>query len=353
MRKNISRGILFILTMMVLMGCSKEKMELKSKSLIVEYGNTISNKAEDYLKNDADFLKNIKVENLPKNEKDKEYPSVGEYEIILKNDNQEEVVKVSVKDTVAPEFKDLKEKYEIEYGSKIDLKQFSATDLSKTEITLDDSKVNYKKRGTYKATVIAEDSSENKTTKEVDVVIKEEKKEVTKKESNNGSSSKNNGKSNNTSGNGSRLTQAKAEAKKIVNQIAPNGMADYDKAKAICKYLFNNVSVQTDQSNEAYKKNHGDEAYGALILKKAACSGFCNAVTLMCQEAGIQTQHINKNKWTHQWNKVKVQGKWVILDAQGGMFGMSKHPLQEANETQQVVRFTDVNGQNSFVSPNY
>ncbi len=73
----------------------------------------------------------------------------------------------------------------------------------------------------------------------------------------------------------------------------------------------------------------------------------------MCQEAGIQTQHINKNKWTHQWNKVKVQGKWVILDAQGGMFGMSKHPLQEANETQQVVRFTDVNGQNSFVSPNY
>ena len=210
MRKNISRGILFILTMMVLMGCSKEKMELKSKSLIVEYGNTISNKAEDYLKNDADFLKNIKVENLPKNEKDKEYPSVGEYEIILKNDNQEEVVKVSVKDTVAPEFKDLKEKYEIEYGSKTDLKQFSATDLSKTEITLDDSKVNYKKSGTYKATVIAEDSSENKTTKEVDVVIKEEKKEVTKKESNNGSSSKNNGKSNNSSGNGSRLTQAKA-----------------------------------------------------------------------------------------------------------------------------------------------
>ena len=95
MRKNISRGILFILTMMVLMGCSKEKMELKSKSLIVEYGNTISNKAEDYLKNDADFLKNIKVENLPKNEKDKEYPSVGEYEIILKNDNQEEVVNLT------------------------------------------------------------------------------------------------------------------------------------------------------------------------------------------------------------------------------------------------------------------
>ena len=188
MRKNISRGILFILTMMVLMGCSKEKMELKSKSLIVEYGNTISNKAEDYLKNDADFLKNIKVENLPKNEKDKEYPSVGEYEIILKNDNQEEVVKVSVKDTVAPEFKDLKEKYEIEYGSKIDLKQFSATDLSKIELSLDDSKVNYKKSGTYKAVVTAKDESENEIKKEISIVVKERKSDKKNTDSNNLSS---------------------------------------------------------------------------------------------------------------------------------------------------------------------
>ena len=188
MRKNISGGILFILTMMVLMGCSKEKMELKSKSLIVEYGNTISNKAEDYLKNDADFLKNIKVENLPKNEKDKEYPSVGEYEIILKNDNQEEVVKVSVKDTVAPEFKDLKEKYETEYGSKIDLKQFSATDLSKIELSLDDSKVNYKKSGTYKAVVTAKDESENEIKKEISIVVKERKSDKKNTDSNNLSS---------------------------------------------------------------------------------------------------------------------------------------------------------------------
>ena len=188
MRKNISRGILFILTMMVLMGCSKEKMELKSKSLIVEYGNTISNKAEDYLKNDADFLKNIKVENLPKNEKDKEYPSVGEYEIILKNDNQKEVVKVSVKDTIAPKFKDLKEKYEIEYGSKMNIKQFSVTDLSKTEISLDDSKVNYKKSGTYKAVVTAKDKNGNETKKEISVVVKERKSDKKNTDSNNSSS---------------------------------------------------------------------------------------------------------------------------------------------------------------------
>ena len=215
MRKNISGGILFILTMMVLMGCSKEKMELKSKSLIVEYGNTISNKAEDYLKNDADFLKNIKVENLPKNEKDKEYPSVGEYEIILKNDNQEEVVKVSVKDTVAPEFKDLKEKYEIEYGSKIDLKQFSATDLSKIELSLDDSKVNYKKSGTYKAVVTAKDESANETKKDISIIVKAEKKENNSKNANS-SSKKPNSSSNNKSSNSNKSNSSSSNSSNTV-----------------------------------------------------------------------------------------------------------------------------------------
>lgn len=179
MKKNILKGILLVFTIMILVGCTKEKMELKNNSFTVEYGNAISDKAEDYLKNSEEFLKNIKVENLPKNEKDKEYPSVGEYEIVLKTDNQKEVVKVSVKDTVAPEFKDLKEKYEIEYGSKIDLKQFSATDLSKTEISLDDSKVNYKKSGTYKAIVTAKDESNNEVKKEITITVKEEKKSKT------------------------------------------------------------------------------------------------------------------------------------------------------------------------------
>ena len=64
-----------------------------------------------------------------------------------------------------------------------------ATDLSKTTVTLDDSKVNYKKAGTYKATVIAKDDSNNETKKEIEIVVKEEKKETPTKKSNTGSSS--------------------------------------------------------------------------------------------------------------------------------------------------------------------
>ena len=215
MKRKLKLIFISILIVPILSGCTKEKMELKNNSFTVEYGNAISDKAEDYLKNSEEFLKNLKVENLPKNEKDKEYPSIGEYEIVLKTDNQKEVVKVSVNDTVAPEFKDLKEKYETEYGSKIDLKQFSATDLSKTEISLDDSKVNYKKSGTYKAVVTAKDESANETKKDISIIVKAEKKENNSKNANS-SSKKPNSSSNNKSSNSNKSNSSSSNSSNTV-----------------------------------------------------------------------------------------------------------------------------------------
>ena len=183
---------LMILMFPMLVGCQKETMTLKIDSVTVEYGSSISVKAEDYLKNEKDFLDKVEVAVNAENEKDKKYPPKGEYELLLKHDDNIEKVKVIVKDTIAPKL-EIKDKYTIEYNSKLDQKELKATDLSKTTITLDDSKVNYKKAGTYKATVIAKDESNNETKKEIEIVVKEEKKETTTKKSNsNGSTTRNN-----------------------------------------------------------------------------------------------------------------------------------------------------------------
>lgn len=183
---------LMILMFPMLVGCQKETMTLKIDSVTVEYGSSISVKAEDYLKNEKDFLDKVEVAVNAENEKDKEYPPKGEYELLLKHDDNIEKVKVIVKDTIAPKL-EIKDKYTIEYNSKLDQKELKATDLSKTTVTLDDSKVNYKKAGTYKATVIAKDESNNETKKEIEIVVKEEKKETTTKKSNsNGSTTRNN-----------------------------------------------------------------------------------------------------------------------------------------------------------------
>ena len=214
------------------------------------------------------------------------------------------------------------------------------------------------KVGKYTLTVKAVDKNGNETKKEFTVTVKqkeENKKTViaTNKKSNtktttssstkksttstttktsSSSSTKNNSntsqKSDPTSTKAGRLKLAKAEAKKVVSKIITSGMTKKEKAIAICLYITNTVAAQTNQSTEAYKTNYGDEAYAALILKIAACSGRCHAVTLLCNAAGLESKHINENKWTHQWNKVKIDdGSWLVIDPQIGYYG-EHHPLE-------------------------
>ena len=203
---------LMILMFPMLVGCQKETMTLKTDSVTVEYGSSISVKAEDYLKNEKDFLDKVEVAVNAENEKDKKYPPKGEYELLLKHDDNIEKVKVIVKDTIAPKL-EIKDKYTIEYNSKLDQKELKATDLSKTTVTLDDSKVNYKKAGTYKATVIAKDESNNETKKEIEIVVKEEKKEQTEKKSNSANSSSSaKGKSSSSSSSSSKKSNSSSSS---------------------------------------------------------------------------------------------------------------------------------------------
>lgn len=217
---------LMILMFPMLVGCQKETMTLKIDSVTVEYGSSISVKAEDYLKNEKDFLDKVEVAVNAENEKDKKYPPKGEYELLLKHDDNIEKVKVIVKDTIAPKL-EIKDKYTIEYNSKLDQKELKATDLSKTTITLDDSKVNYKKAGTYKATVVAKDESNNETKKEIEIIVKEEKKEQTEKKSNPSSSSKskNSSSSSSTSAKSSQKSNSNSSSSKS-NKYSDVGVGD-------------------------------------------------------------------------------------------------------------------------------
>ena len=189
------------------------------------------------------------------------------------------------------------------------------------------------KAGTYTLTAKAVDKNGNEITQEFTVTVKEKEVAPSPKPTTSGSTS-NNKKPNSSTGSSSssgsssapestasgRLSLAQAEARRVVSQIITPGMTNYQKADAICQYITNTVSVQSDQSLEAYKTNFGNEAYAALILKKAACSGRCKAVTLMCNAAGLVSQHINANQWTHQWNKVQMEdGSWIVIDT---------HPLE-------------------------
>ena len=295
-------------------------------------------------------------------------------------------VKLNVVDTKFPIITGVSDKT-IMVGDEINLLEgIKAQDDVDLEVDVKiEGEVDVNKVGTYEIKVIAIDKNNNKTEETFKVIVEEDKSNTSQtnqsnnstnnkpnssnnnqqtNQSNNQNSSQNNNQTNQSNQNNqnnsqnsnqssnpnnnqnsnqnsnqnnnsndnstkeARLNLAKAEAKKVISKIIKPGMTDYQKAEAICNYLFNNVARQTNQSTEAYKTNFGNEAYAALVLKIAACSGFCKAVTLLCNEAGIQSRHINENQWTHQWNLVYINEEWIVLDSQIGLLGGTKHPLE-------------------------
>lgn len=273
-----------------------------------------------------------------------DYTIITKTSKVIENSKESEIIIV---DTKPPVISGVSNK-EITIGDEINLLDgITAQDEldGQLEVTIT-GEVNKTKAGEYVIKATATDKSGNVAEEEFKVTVKE-KKIVTPTPSPNTSSSSNKKPSssnsttsqskpstttptqaNDASTKSGRLQLATAEARRVVSQIITPGMSDYQKASAIFNYLHRNVSLQTNQSNEAYKTNYGNEAYAALIMKKAACSGFCKAVTLMCNAAGLQSKHINANQWAHQWNTVYIDGEWIVLDAQGGIFGGTQHPLE-------------------------
>lgn len=267
---------------------------------------------------------------------------------ILKSYKEDLIVKkdieLKIEDTKLPVITGVQDKT-ITIGDKIDLLEgLEASDEvdGKLELKVEGT-VDTNKAGTYEIKVSCSDMNGNISEAKFKVTVNEKPKQSTsggstssggsKKPSgslsSSGSSSSGSTSQNDASTQAGRLNLAKAEAKRVASQIIKPGMSDYQKAEAIFNYLHNNVATQGNQSTEAYKTNFGNEAYAALVLKIAACSGFCKAVTLLCNEAGLRSQHINQNEWTHQWNLVYINGEWIVLDAQGGIFGGTRHPIED------------------------
>lgn len=138
-----------------------------------------------------------------------------------------------------------------------------------------------------------------------------------------------------------RLNLAKKEAKKIVKKYVTADLNTKERAFVLFRYLTEHCSWQLNQSSEAYQKNYGNEAYAALVMKKAACSGYAKAYTLLCETANVPVRHVNAGSWTHQWNEIKANGKWIKVDAYGGTFadttGIRRSLRTSAEDQEQLV----------------
>ena len=183
MNKQIIKSIYLLVVVSLLMACDFKShvvpLKLKEDTIAFEYGQSIGSNISDYLDNEDDVIKGVTVSGFPENEAGKDYPSVGEYHLVFMHQNSETVEQiVYVTDTTAPVLENVKDTYLVDFGKELDINSFKATDLSKITVELQDDDVNYKKAGTYKATVTAKDEYNNETKKEIHIIVKEEEKKT-------------------------------------------------------------------------------------------------------------------------------------------------------------------------------
>lgn len=118
---------------------------------------------------------------------------------------------------------------------------------------------------------------------------------------------------------GSKLTQVRRVVQSFKDNYIKSGMTDYEKLWQAFTYLRDNCKYV-----ESWKKNGANTAWGALVYGEAQSSGYAKAMKALCDAIGISCHYVHANSKavdsSHQWVQVKIDGKWYVVDAQGGYF---------------------------------
>ena len=180
----LSTLAIIVIAIVMFMTGNKHIILKDSKNLptVVEYGQNISLKLEDYLdtskidKNDLSKM-TITCKEATNESDERKFPKIGKYKIVVTyaRDKETKEINVEVKDTTKPVFnKDSKKEINTYKDVKLEnINEFiKVDDLSKTTITVDESKIDYSKEGSYIAKVTVKDESNNETSMDLKVNVK-------------------------------------------------------------------------------------------------------------------------------------------------------------------------------------
>lgn len=120
--------------------------------------------------------------------------------------------------------------------------------------------------------------------------------------------------------NKTQLLEIRRVVQSFKDSYIKSSMNDYQKLLTAFNYLRANCGY----AQKGWQYNNANTAWGALVYGEAQCSGFARAMIALCDGIGIDCRHVHANAQainpSHQWNQIKIDGKWYILDAQSGFF---------------------------------
>lgn len=101
----------------------------------------------------------------------------------------------------------------------------------------------------------------------------------------------------------------------IILELNLNNLNDKEKIRKIYDYLIDSITYDETYQLGDYESN-STNAYGALINKKAVCSGYSDAIALFLDRFNIPNLKISSDE--HIWNFIYIDGSWKHLDATWG-----------------------------------
>lgn len=255
----------------------KTPPELVLKNVTIYKGKKI-NSVNDFVKSAKDKVSKVEIEMLSIID----YEKIGEQKIEIKasdaknNSIVKETTLKIIKDTKGPKISGLS-KITVNKNSKIDYRKgVSAYDDNdgKTDFSVDSSKVNVSKYGTYYAYYTSSDKIGNKTTSKRVIMVNHDK----------------------------------TDTNNLVKSVA-SGLSN--NAEAIRDYVRKNIKYNTNSGGS-------DPIWYGLTNKVGNCIVHAYVFDALLKNKGYSTKIIWTTDKTHYWNMVYLNGSWKHMDSTPG-----------------------------------
>jgi hypothetical protein len=122
------------------------------------------------------------------------------------------------------------------------------------------------------------------------------------------------------------LAQAYEAAKAIVEPLS-----NLNREAQLCGIAIALRVITENEIEYSTSYPHYNDPYGFFILHTASCAGCTRATGLCLNMLGIPYEHVNEDKYEHQWTRVNVNGTYWICDSYGLYCAPEESPYQHPN----------------------
>ncbi len=137
-----------------------------------------------------------------------------------------------------------------------------------------------------------------------------------------------------------------------------------EKANAIYNWVTHNISYDVQFLTKP--KHYDDKVAHALKTKKAICEGYSELFTELCRGAGLKAVNIEgyAKDWIfdngdqmyiprHEWNAVRINGKWQLVDATWGAGGLYQKRSWLRKVLDKIFRHNKIGAKSLKFRPKY